>query len=101
MAARDPRHTASNLLLGLAGGATALAATVSTTTGAQGPFAAAGLAGLAAGAGLASRVLAVDVERDLSDRLAADAEHWFDQLVDAHLREDAVGLAFDIEKEWI
>jgi hypothetical protein len=62
--ARDPRHAASNLLLGLAGAAVPFAATVATTTGAQGPFAVAGLAGLAVGAGYAARLLAVEVAED-------------------------------------
>lgn len=63
--ARDPRRSASDVLLGFAGGATVLAAAVSTTTGHQGPFAVAGLAGLAAGEW-------VPIPAALSDGLAFD-----------------------------
>lgn len=105
MPARDPRRAASNLLLGLAGGAAGFAAAVGTTTGAQGPFAAAGLAGLAAGAGLASRALAVDAAEDdhlvTRERLMAAYADLEDARRDAEAaREDAVGLALDIEMGW-
>ncbi len=91
MAARDPRNTAANLLLGFAGGAAGLAAAVSATTGHQGPFAAAGLAGLAAGAGLASRVLAVDVVEDAR----ADVEM---KLADAYTDLEIARLDLDVER---
>lgn len=105
MAARDPRHTASNLLLGFAGGATVLAAAVSTTTGHQGPFAAAGLGLFAAGAGVASRALAVDVvegERADLEMVLADAYTDLEYArIDAEAaHERAAGLALDMEMGW-